>query len=252
MIGTILLVTSALIFNACCKDADIPTDLKSFKIEDVRGKAEMEMTVTFKSQYLSTSNFDDGLFGDNPFVFGLHFAGGSQLWATPSDEISPYVYMSGSDYALDGADVMTVLQANYIANKDNSLPLTVSFSGLVMTIKWTDSLVNGLGNAGGIIVFEPNAKTPALRENWITLSSTSIGYTYFDDVSNGFGSFTLTQTDSFAYKLIVNINGFDTDVTSEVVGNLWERLASEDIITTYKITSEDGLTTYRAGTVEIF
>lgn len=194
MIG---LMMAVMLFTSCKKEG-IPEDVRckidsiEDSIEDYNTNTVAELTVTFNNQYLSTSDFNDGFFSDNPFMFAIYLPEGVQVWSTPSEDILPYVWSLGSDYVLKGCDVMRVLRENYKANKNDSLPLNVTFSGLDMTIKWTDTLANR-DIAGVIILTKPkaNVKSPALIKNWVTLSGTNIGYTYFDNTLQVPGFFRL-------------------------------------------------------------
>ena len=237
MIGTILLVTSALIFNACCKDAEVPET--NYRVEDVY-LTDSSMTITFNDYVESANGWSNG--SDAISAISMYFNYEYTYTIMPSD-INAVSSVIGIYYTVTGIALAQLIYDAYLAdtNPDKAL---IQINGASLTI--IDATMNNIQmdihNSSTLIT--PSIGNFVEVQTWGSVSKTIIGTSLV--------AYNVTLNTSDDLKLIVNINGFDTDVSSEVVGNLWERLASEDIITTYKITSEDGLTIYRTGDVETF
>jgi hypothetical protein len=236
MIGTILLVTSALIFNACCKD--VTTPVKNYRVLDAY-TSDNFVTFEFADYYESSGGWsttsDDEAVTIN--VSGI-------LYTLSPTDLNSVSIISGVYYTIYGTQIADLIYDKWVLDTNPLKPL-ITKSGKTITIVASLSATIITGRIDNI----SELVTPS-NINWLNINT--IAYYYKDTSSFSTVNFILAYINQKNLKLIVNINGVDTDVTAEIVDNVWTRLASSDIITTYKITSEDGLTTYRAGTVEIF
>jgi len=235
MIGTILLVTSALIFNACCKD--VTTPVKNYRVLEAYS-SDSVVTFEFADYYESSGGWlNESVISESMVLYNedLIFS-----YSLTDEEINSNSSIAGIYYTITGAKIAELLYDKWVADASPTKPL-LTLNDKFLKVQTDDIQVylSAVNQAPTIL--------PSLTNYFNAQTFGDITKTLFGDLTSI--RVFLNQKD---LKLIVNINGFDTDVTSEVVGNLWERLASDDIITTYKITSADGLTIYRTGDVETF
>jgi len=238
MIGSILLVTSALIFNACCKD--VTTPVKNYRVLEAYS-SDSVVTFEFAEYYESSGGWEANIpYNAANISIGDYF----DYSVTPA-EANAVSSIIGLYYTITGEQLAQIIYNKYIADATPDKHFTISLDGRKLKIITDTTILE----SSSFIINQAESKLPS-DSNSLFIDTWAVNNTSFPFSG---AIYIQAYPNQKNLKLIVNINGVDTVIPNEdIVDNVWTLIGSTDIITTYKITSADGLTIYRTGDVETF
>lgn len=236
LIGSILLIASTIVFNACCKDYEaLP---QNYRVDNVRLVNDF-VDFTFADEYVSGSGAWVGTSDGIIFNFITGYYDLDSTWLNANSTIDGM-----GNYVLQGITIANRLKELYNADPNPNKPEIV-FDGNKMSI----SNVNYLPIDQISLYFYnstrlfPTFEDYVLIETWSYISYPSVPASDYEiDV----------DMHPLTFLFFVKINDIWVEKTNEVFNGSWKVLNTTDNVTEWRITQSDGTTVVQSGQVIAF
>lgn len=237
LIGSILLIASTIVFNACCKDYEaLP---QNYRVDNVR-LINNFVDFTFADEYVSGSGAwigtSDGIrLGFNTGDYDL-----DSTWLNSNSTVDGM-----GNYVLQGITIANRLKELYNADTNPNKPEIV-FDGKKISISNVNfSLINQIS-----LYFYNSTRLFPTFENYVfidTWSSYHVPVTPSSDYE-----IDVDMSSPLIFLFFVKINDIWVEKTNEVFNGSWKVLNTTDNVTEWRITQSDGTTVVQSGQVIAF
>lgn len=232
LIGSILLIASTIVFNACCKEYEaLP---QNYRVDNVVLESTT-YSVEFATTYVSAN--------DNPWVItegdGIYLnpkASGYHLSAVEIDAISTGTAIK----TVTGLALANAFFNKYLSDTDPNKPM-MSQDGNKLSMAFVSNDFNA-----GLIVYNGDLISPSWDNFANVQSPLGVSTQDFDDAKFYTAKILING------RFFVKINDIWVEKTNEIFNGSWKILNTIDNITEWKTTQSDGTTVVQSGQVTAF
>lgn len=238
LIGSILLIASTIVFNACCKDYEaLP---QNYRVDNI-DLSPNTLSITMAEEYeTNDAGAWIGSEGEGITFYWGDFWGNSYVNLTPSN-IQDISTDGVSFWILSGSDLAETIR-DLVQSDPISLKPQIAWSGNTLNI----TIPDGIELLG--ITFNNGARISPLLSEYFSYETHADPLIY----TNNTDRITLEAYFGEYLRFFVKINDIWVEKTNEVFNGSWKVLNTTDNVTEWRITQSDGTTVVQSGQVIAF